>query len=94
MNVELGMLNVELVAYGDVELFNYEFKIRQFLIAGVAENNNELGMLNVELVAYGDVELFNCEFKIRQFLIAGVAENNSKLQIQNSKFASSPLRKQ
>ena len=56
--------------------------------------NVELGMLNVELVAYGDVELFNYEFKIRQFLIAGVAENNSKFKTQNSKFASSPMRKQ
>lgn len=46
MNVELGMLNVELVAYGDVELFNYEFKIRQFLIAGVAENNSKFKTQN------------------------------------------------
>ena len=46
MNVELGMLNVELVAYGDVELFNYEFKIRKFLIAGVAENNSKFNIQN------------------------------------------------
>ena len=52
MNVELGMLNVELVAYGDVELFNYEFKIRQFLIAGVAENNSKLQIQNSKF-AYG-----------------------------------------
>ena len=46
------MLNVELVAYGDVELFNYEFKIRQFLIAGVAENNSKLQIQN-STFAYG-----------------------------------------
>ena len=49
------MQNVELVAYGDFELFNSEFKNRQFLIAGVAENNKELGILSFELVA--DFEL-------------------------------------
>mgnify|MGYP000075026789 CR=1 FL=1 len=43
------MLNVELVAYGDVELFNYEFKIRQFLIAGVAENNSKFKIRIVAL---------------------------------------------
>ena len=46
-------MNVELVAYGDVELFNFEFKIRQFLIAGVAENNSKLKTQNSKF-AYGD----------------------------------------
>ena len=41
-----------MVAYGDCELFNYEFKIRQFLIAGVAENNSKLQIQNSKF-AYG-----------------------------------------
>jgi len=42
-------LNVELVAYGDCELFNCEFKIRQFLIAGVAEKKSKLKTQNSKL---------------------------------------------
>ena len=64
-------MNVELVAYGDCELFNCEFKNRQFLIAGEAENNKELGVLSFELVGFADFELFNVELT-----------DNSQLQIQ------------
>ena len=41
-------MNVELVGFADFELFNCEFKNRQFLIAGEADNNKELGILSFE----------------------------------------------
>ena len=43
---EFWVLSFELVGYGDCELFNFEFKIRQFLIAGEAENNSKLKIQN------------------------------------------------